>query len=32
MNLNESAIKKDKYGPEYVVEVYDSKIGMEGFW
>ena len=31
MNLNESAIKKDKYGPEYVVEVYDSKIGMEGF-
>ena len=31
MNLSEKAIKKDKYGPEYVVEVYDSKIGMEGF-
>lgn len=31
MILNEKAIKKDKYGPEYVVEVYDSKIGMEGF-
>lgn len=24
-------IKKDKFGPEYVIEVYDSKIGMEGF-
>lgn len=24
-------IKKDKYGPEYVIEVYDPKIGMEGF-
>lgn len=24
-------IKKDKYGPEYVVEVYDPKIGMNGF-
>ena len=31
MNLNEKTIKKDKYGPEYVVEVYDSKIEMEGF-
>lgn len=24
-------IRKDKYGPEYVIEVYDPKIGMEGF-
>src|SRR3989339_2102159 len=24
-------IKKDKFGPEYVIEVYDPKIGMEGF-
>lgn len=24
-------IKKDEFGPEYVIEVYDSKIGMEGF-
>lgn len=24
-------IKKDKFGPEYIIEVYDSKIGMEGF-
>lgn len=24
-------IKKDKFGPEYVIEVYDSKIGMNGF-
>lgn len=31
MNLSEKEIKKDKYGPEYVVEVYDSKTGMEGF-
>ena len=31
MNLNEKIIKKDKYGPEYVIEVYDPKIGMEGF-
>ena len=33
MNLNEKAqaIKKDKYGPEYIIEVYDPKIGMEGF-
>jgi len=31
MNLNEKIIKKDKYGPEYVIEVYDSSIGMEGF-
>lgn len=26
-----SEIKKDKFGPEYVIEVYDPKIGMEGF-
>ena len=26
-----SGIKKDKFGPEYVIEVYDPKIGMEGF-
>ena len=31
MNLNEKIIKKDKYGPEYVIEVYDPKIGMNGF-
>ena len=31
MNLSEKAIKKDKYGPEYVMEVYDPKIGMNGF-
>ncbi len=24
-------ITKDKFGPEYLVEVYDSRIGMEGF-
>ncbi|MBI2633847.1 MAG: Glu/Leu/Phe/Val dehydrogenase, partial [Parcubacteria group bacterium] len=24
-------ILKDKFGPEYVVKVYDPKIGMEGF-
>ncbi|MEK9182295.1 MAG: Glu/Leu/Phe/Val dehydrogenase dimerization domain-containing protein [Patescibacteria group bacterium] len=24
-------IKKDKFGPEYIIEVYDPKIGMEGF-
>ena len=24
-------IKKDKYGPEYVIEIYDPKIGMSGF-
>lgn len=24
-------IKKDKFGPEYVIEVYDPKIGMNGF-
>ncbi|MBU6431642.1 MAG: Glu/Leu/Phe/Val dehydrogenase [Patescibacteria group bacterium] len=24
-------IKKDKFGPEYVIEIYDPKIGMEGF-
>lgn len=26
-----SEIKKDKFGPEYVIEVYDPKIGTEGF-
>ena len=26
-----SEMKKDKYGPEYVMEVYDPRIGMEGF-
>ena len=31
MNLNEKIKKKDKYGPEYIIEVYDPKIGMEGF-
>ena len=32
MNSSEKIIKKkDKYGPEYVLEVYDPKIGMEGF-
>lgn len=24
-------IEKDKFGPEYIVKVYDPKIGMEGF-
>lgn len=24
-------IIKDKFGPEYVIEVYDPKVGMEGF-
>ncbi|MFH0712870.1 MAG: Glu/Leu/Phe/Val dehydrogenase [Candidatus Jorgensenbacteria bacterium] len=24
-------IKKDKFGPEYILEVYDPKLGMEGF-
>lgn len=24
-------MEKDKFGPEYVVKVYDPKIGMEGF-
>ena len=24
-------INKDKFGPEYIVKVYDPKIGMEGF-
>ena len=24
-------IKKDKFGPEYIIEVYAPKIGMEGF-
>lgn len=24
-------ILKDKFGPEYIIKVYDSKIGMEGF-
>ncbi|MEK7546877.1 MAG: Glu/Leu/Phe/Val dehydrogenase dimerization domain-containing protein [Patescibacteria group bacterium] len=27
----EIKIKKDKFGPEYVVEVYDPSIGMKGF-
>ena len=31
MNLSEKIIKKNKYGPEYVLEVYDSSIGMDGF-
>ena len=31
MNLSERIIKKDKYGPEYVLEVYASSIGMNGF-
>ncbi|MEK9147770.1 MAG: Glu/Leu/Phe/Val dehydrogenase dimerization domain-containing protein [Patescibacteria group bacterium] len=22
---------KDKFGPEYIIKIYDSKIGMEGF-
>lgn len=26
-----SAIKKDHFGPEYVIKVYDPKLGMEGF-
>ncbi len=26
-----SEIKKDKFGPEYVVNIYDPKLGMEGF-
>jgi glutamate dehydrogenase (NAD(P)+) len=25
------AVVKDKFGPEYVIEVYDASIGMEGF-
>ena len=25
------AIKKDQFGPEYVLSVYDPKLGMEGF-
>ena len=24
-------IKKDKFGPEYVINVYDPELGMEGF-
>lgn len=24
-------MNKDKFGPEYIIEVYDPKIGMEGF-
>lgn len=24
-------LKKDEFGPEYIVEVYDPKIGMKGF-
>ena len=26
-----TAISKDLFGPEYVVHVYDAKIGMEGW-
>ena len=29
--MNESKIAKDEFGPEYVLEVYDPKIGMNGF-
>lgn len=29
--MNKDKIKKDKFGPEYIIEVYDPKIGMEGF-
>jgi glutamate dehydrogenase (NAD(P)+) len=28
---NAIEIKKDKFGPEYIVSVYDPKIGMQGF-
>ena len=31
MKNNDIKIKKDAFGPEYVVRVYDSKVGMEGF-
>lgn len=32
INMNiEKTILKDEFGPEYVLMVYDSKIGMEGF-
>src|SRR3989338_1475185 len=24
-------IKKDEFGPEYIINVYDPQIGMEGF-
>lgn len=27
----DNTIKKDRFGPEYIVKVYDPKIGMEGF-
>lgn len=27
----DNAIKKDRFGPEYVVKVYDPKLGMDGF-
>lgn len=29
--MNTDIIKKDEFGPEYLVCVYDAKIGMEGF-
>ena len=29
--MSADAIKNDEFGPEYVVRVYDAKIGMEGF-
>ncbi|MBI4085575.1 MAG: Glu/Leu/Phe/Val dehydrogenase [Candidatus Liptonbacteria bacterium] len=31
MAKTETETKKDKFGPEYVVEVYDARIGMRGF-
>lgn len=31
MNENKMLITKDEFGPEYIVNVYDPKIGMEGF-
>jgi len=30
-NMNNNKILKDKFGPEYILEVYDSKVGMNGF-
>lgn len=29
--MNENKILKDKFGPEYILEVYDADIGMNGF-
>lgn len=31
MRYNVKMIQHDKFGPEYIVEIYDSKIGMKGF-